>query len=41
MKQLACDLCGFCHQFGAIPDSLELFWNWKLFLQNGKLKSHK
>lgn len=32
--QSACDLSRFCHQFGAIPDSLELLWYWILPLRN-------
>lgn len=30
----ACDLSRFCHQFGAVPDSLELLRYWKLPLQS-------
>lgn len=34
--QSACDLCGFCHQFGAVPNSLELLRYRKLPLQNNQ-----
>lgn len=32
IEQLACYLRGFCHQFGAVPDGLELFRYRKLLL---------
>lgn len=34
--QSACDLSRFCHQFGAVPDSLELLRYWKLPLYNNQ-----
>lgn len=34
--QSACDLSGLRHQFGAVPNSLELLRHWKLPLQNNQ-----
>lgn len=34
--QSACDLSGLCHQFGAVPDGLELLRYWKLPLWNNQ-----
>lgn len=33
-QQSASHLCGLCHQFGAIPNSLELLGDWQLSLEN-------
>lgn len=37
--QSACDLCGLCHQFGAVPNGLELLGHWKLPLLNNQKTS--
>ena len=37
--QSACDLCGLCHQFGAVPNGLELLRYWKLPLSNNQKTS--
>lgn len=41
MTKSACDLRGFCHQFGSIPHSLELLRHWELPLFKKKENKNK